>query len=191
MWSVRISLRYSHMKSDFIQLILCVESNEKAKTDRYYINSVLKEHFNVENNKISYVYMDGKYKYKSTKVLKEIAKLKRDFSITNTGESYVIYCCDKDKNMSDPNDWQFVQDLEKYCEDNECKLIWFVKTIEDVMLKKIVCDKDKVKEAIKFTARNLISSVPKSRLSAGKNVNARHKSNIMIVFNEFSQIQKT
>ena len=48
---------------DVIQLIFCVESTGKAATDKWYINEVLKNYFNVKENKVSYIFMGGKHNY--------------------------------------------------------------------------------------------------------------------------------
>lgn len=46
-----------------IQLIFCVETTLKAATDRHYINAILDRFYQVGENKISYVFMQGKYHY--------------------------------------------------------------------------------------------------------------------------------
>jgi hypothetical protein len=43
------------MSDDYIQLIFCVESTEKAATDSKYLTEIIKYYFNMGENKISYV----------------------------------------------------------------------------------------------------------------------------------------
>ena len=48
-----------------MQLIICVETTEKARTDYHYINEVLRQFYDVGENKISYVYLSGKHNYQN------------------------------------------------------------------------------------------------------------------------------
>ena len=60
---------------DVIQLIFCVESIENAATDKWYIKEVLIYYFNLKENKISYVFMGGKYNYNNQLTINKINKL--------------------------------------------------------------------------------------------------------------------
>lgn len=176
------------MESENVQLIFCVETSKNAKTDVSYINAVLGKYYNVGENKITYVYMNGKYNYNHDDTIKDIENMIKDYQVGGGGESYVIYVCDKDLNTQDPRDNAFVKDLKKYCKANGYKLIWFVKTIEDVMWSEII-KKNKKKKAEQFLSQNRIDKVKKSHLSAGPNVNAPGKSNILHILNSFKEIQ--
>lgn len=179
------------MSDDYIQLIFCVESTEKAAIDSKYINEVLKQYYNVGENKISYVYMKGKFNYKHIKTLKKIDKLKREYQVTGSGKSHVIYVFDKDLNAQDHRDSQFEMDVKAYCTDRKHHLIWFVKTVEDVMWGTIVGKKEKKQKALQFIRRHQIEKVKKTNLEALANVNASHKSNILSILNTFDEIKKT
>jgi hypothetical protein len=178
------------MNEDYIQLIFCVESTQKAAIDSKYINEVLTQYYNVGENKISYVYMSGKFNYIHQKVLKKIDKLKRDYQVTGKGKSYVIYVFDKDLNAQDHRDNQFEMTVKKYCKENNHQLIWFVRTIEDVMWGSKVSNKEKKRKALQFISRHQIEKVNKTNLTALSNVNASHKSNILTVLDNFLEIKK-
>lgn len=178
------------MSDDYIQLIFCVETTEKAAIDSKYINEILNYYYNVGENKISYVFMSGKFNFNHPKILKKIEKFKRDYQVTGSGKSYVIYVFDKDSNTVNYRDSRFEQDVKDYCKEQNCELIWFARTIEDVMWGSKVSDKEKIQKSLQFIRRHQIEKVNKSNLEAHSNVNASHKSNIMCVLNKFIQIQK-
>jgi hypothetical protein len=178
------------MSDERIQLIFCVESTKKAAIDSKYINEVLKHYYNVGENRISYVFMCGKFNYIKPKTLNEIQQYMKDYQVTGTGKSHVIYVFDKDLNAQDYIDTQFEKAVKKYCQDNKFQLIWFVKTIEDVMWGSTINKKEKSKKALQFISRHQIEKVEKSNLEAHANVNKLHKSNILTVLNKFSQIKK-
>ncbi len=178
------------MNSDYIQLIFCIESTEKAAIDSKYINEILSQYYHIGENKISYVYMCGKHNYNHYKVLNKINKLIKDYQVTGSGSSHVIYVFDKDLNTKDYRDTQFETNVKKHCADQNYKLVWFVKTIEDVMWGMKVSRKEKKKKAIQFISKHQIKKVNKRNLEATANVNASHKSNILSVLNTFSQIEK-
>ncbi|MDD3085205.1 MAG: hypothetical protein PHU32_04960 [Candidatus ainarchaeum sp.] len=118
---------------DVIQLIFCVESTEKAATDKWYISEVLKNYYHVKGNKISYVFMGGKHNYNNQLTINKIDKLTKEYQLTGSGNTYVIYVFDKDQNDLDNADNQFEKDVKKYCKKHGYELVWFVKTVEEVM----------------------------------------------------------
>jgi hypothetical protein len=134
--------------------------------------------------------MCGKFNYNNPKTIKEIHQYTKDYQVTGTGKSYVIYVFDKDLNAQDYNDTQFEKDVKRYCQDNKFQLIWFVKTIEDVMWGGAISKKEKSKKALQFIRNHQIEKVEKSNLEAHANVNRLHKSNILTVLNKYSQIKK-
>lgn len=178
------------MSDDYVQLIFCVETTEKAAIDNKYINEVLNHYYNVGENKISYVYMSGKFNYNNPKILKKVNKLKRDYQLTGSGKSYIIYVFDKDLNTANYRDSLFEQDVKNYCKEQNYELIWFVRTVEDVMWGSKVNDKEKTQKALQFIKKHQIEKINKSNLEALSNVNAPHKSNILSVLNKFTQIKK-
>lgn len=132
--------------------------------------------------------MSGKFNYNHPKTLKKIDKYVRDYQVTGSGKSYVIYVFDKDLNAQDYRDNQFEIDVKKYCEEQKHQLVWFVKTVEDVMWGTIV-NKEKKQKVLQFISRHQIEKVNKTNLEALSNVNASHKSNILTVLNKFDIIK--
>ena len=171
-----------------IQLIFCVESPEKVPVDKIYIDEILNRFYKVGENKISYVFMGGKFKYNQPKTINKIARLIKDYQVTGTGQSYVIYVFDKDRNSQHYPDAQFEQNVIQYCTSNNYLLVWFVQTIEDVMWGERV-EKQKKQKAIQFIKKRHIESIHKGNLSARSNVNARRRSNILTELNKFPQLK--
>lgn len=171
-----------------IQLIFCVESPEKVPVDEIYINEILNRFYKVGENKISYVFMGGKYNYNNRKTIEKIARYKKDYQVTGTGQSYVIYVFDKDRNSQYYTDAQFEQNVIQYCASNNYLLVWFVQTIEDVMWGERV-EKQKREKAIQYIKKRHIESIHKGNLSARSNVNARQRSNILTELNKFPQLK--
>ena len=114
-----------------------------------------------------------------------ICKFSKDYMINGEDQSHVIYVFDKDGNACDLNDNQFEQDVKAFCKQHNYKLIWFVRTIEDVMWKKLINSKDKTNKARDFIRNYQVESINISRLMALENVNARHRSNILTILDHF------
>jgi hypothetical protein len=133
--------------------------------------------------------MSGKFNYNHSKILKKINKFVNDYKVTGNGESYVIYVFDKDLNTQDHRDTQFENNVKKYCKEQIHQLIWFIKTVEDVMWGSKVGKKEKKQKALQFISRHQIEKIKKVNLEALANVNASHKSNILTVLNKYSQIK--
>ncbi len=173
-----------------IQLVLVVETDKKSKTDFYYINSILDYYYNIGENRISYVYMGSKYNYNSEKVVKEINKWVKNYSVVNKGQSFVIYFFDKDLSSSKYEDLEFNNEVTKYCNDNSFDLVWFVQNIEDVMIGVNNVGIDKVKSAMSFYTQNKIRTVDEKNLRLNHNVTNQGRSNVLTVFDKFNQIKK-
>ncbi len=162
------------------QLIFCVESDNKAKTDWVYIRETINRFFAVGNDiKLSPVYMAGKTNYKKNKVVSEIRKLSRSYP----GESVVIYCIDTDALESNRDRQKEFDAISKYCKDSGYELIWFHRDIEEVYTGSQAEDSSKKALATSFKTKNMISSVETSRLSS-KNANAGKSSNILSVLSK-------
>lgn len=162
------------------QLIFCVESDNKAKTDWVYIRETINRFYAVGNDiKLSPVYMGGKTNYKKNKVVSEIRKLSRSYP----GESVVIYCIDTDALESNRDRQKEFDAISKYCKDSGYELIWFHRDIEEVYTGSQAEDSSKKTLATSFKTKSMISNVETSRLSS-KNVNASKSSNILSVLSK-------
>ena len=56
--------------SEQIQLIFIVETTAEAKIDDQYIWATLEEYYSLGENRISFIYLEGKYKYNARKCLR-------------------------------------------------------------------------------------------------------------------------
>lgn len=173
-----------------IQLIFVVETTEKVRSDKMYLDALLEHFYNVGENKISYVYLEGKYKYQTPRVIKEVTKLIKDFAMFSKGHSFVIYVFDKDFAHVDKQDAVFVDNVIKYTQKHSYELVWFVKTIEEVMIGKHVKKSEKKEAAVRFLKSQKIKEISMTNLSAGSNVNSPGKSNILQVLDKFKEIKK-
>lgn len=176
------------MSNDYKQLIFCLETTEKAKTDKFYIKEVLRYYFKVGYNKLSYVYLEGKHNYNTSRIKDEIKTLVDKYG--EVSDSYIIYVLDKDENTVNPRDNEFVRSASEYCEQNDYKLVWFIKDVEDVMWGKKVSNNKKVDEAKRFLTSKQIEKVNISNLKAASNVNSRYKSNIITELSKIEEIKK-
>jgi hypothetical protein len=134
--------------------------------------------------------MNGKYNYNHPKTVNRRQKYIKDYQITGNGKSFIIYVFDKDLNVYDYRDAMFEKEVTQYCNEKAFLIIWFVKTIEDVLWGYKIDHKDKKDKALQFIKRNQIQNVKQINLKAHVNVNASHKSNALTVLNKFSQIKK-
>lgn len=75
------------------QILLCVETNKKARTDYLYIVATIKKYY-IDDRKIIQrpIFLDSKTKYNAKDKVKEINKAIKEFS----GETKVIYFIDVD-----------------------------------------------------------------------------------------------
>lgn len=134
-----------------IQLIFCVETNKKTKSDWYYLSSVIHQFYRIDSSvKLSVVYMDGKNKYKQKSVINGIKELRNMFTGDNT---YVIYCFDTDDIVNSPKALSFMKEVEDYCLINRFDLVWFNRDIENVLLGKSVSNSEKATCAIDYVRK--------------------------------------
>lgn len=138
-----------------LQLIICIETNKKAKTDQFYIDKTIKDIYKLDNNiKISYVYFDSKTKYNDRNTVKAI----KDNVNSNKGNNEVLYCIDLDNYDTNIDDQNRNKTIEDYCKQFGYEFVWFCKTIEEVYVGK-VSDNNKIKEAKKFASRGVITNL--------------------------------
>lgn len=146
-----------------IQMIFCLETNKRANTDYIYIKETLEFLYQKNNQiKISPVYMDGKSKYQSKSVLREIHKREKAFI---TGETKVIYCIDTDeydRNTEHANEFMAIQN---FCEKNGYDFIWFCHDVEEVFQGKKIPDSQKVQEAGAYRDKKKIMEMSLERLA--------------------------
>lgn len=184
-----------------IQLIFCVETDERCKSDQIYIKDTIERFFKYDNSmvKFSYVFMGGKGKYKTKSVVDKIEKNIKQFSLSDKSKkktqndsdegsrSAVIYCFDCDDYDTDPAVSQFLEDVKQYCQDNQYEFVWFCKDIERVYVGKKIPDSEKKKRAERFKRKNEVSSVQKEALTAERY--EQNRSNLLKVLSRFEVLQ--
>ncbi len=173
-----------------LQLIFCVETNKKCKSDYIYIKNTIDRFFAVDNSKIrlSPVYMDGKGNFASRKVKKEIDSLINQYiKASKNNRSVVIMCLDCDDYDIKPEDKEFLSKAENYCKENGFRFVWFCKDIEHVYLGKRISDQYKDKEATTFAAKKQIEGFEYAKLRSNKYQNQR--SNLGIVLEEYLELK--
>lgn len=162
------------------QILLCVETNKKARTDYKYIDSSIKR-FYINDRKIIYrpVFMDTKTKYNAKDKVREITGAIKNYP----GETHVIYFIDVDDYDVSGETKRLYDDIEKYCKDNRYDFVFFKKDVEDVYLGHQVTDDEKVKRAEEFTRKKLIDKVNESNLCS--DIHRNHSSNILNVLDKY------
>ncbi|MCR5624801.1 MAG: hypothetical protein K6G11_06100 [Lachnospiraceae bacterium] len=162
------------------QLLLCVETNNRARTDYKYIDATIKR-FYQDEKKIIYrpIFLGSKTKYNAKDKVREIqSHIKR-----YPGETTVIYFVDVDDYDVSPSTKRLYDDIYQYCITNDYEFVFFTIDVEDVFLGNKVNDDDKVKKADEFTRKKLIEKVPEKNLRS--NERKRHCSNILNVLDQF------
>lgn len=169
-----------------LQLIICVETNQKTKSDYIYIKNTIENFYYVNQSgiRLSPVFMDGKGNYDSRKTVKTIADFIRKYhAASKNNKSIVIYCFDCDNFDTNPTDKEFLDTVQKYCKDREYRFAWFCRDIEHVYLGKQIPDKEKGRAAERFAASHSIKEVELEKLLSNRMQN--HRSNLCSVLDEF------
>lgn len=152
-----------------LQLIFVVEADKKCKSDWIYIKNTIERFYtyNRAHVKLSTVYMNGRGKYNSNKIKKEVEQQISQYDkIARGRKSVVIYCFDCDEYNKKHEDMEFLKSSKSFCDQNGYEFVWFCKDIESVYLGKEVPKKQKKDEATNFKSKNLIENVSEMNLSA-------------------------
>lgn len=110
------------------QILFCVESNNKARTDYQYIEETLKRFYKVDR-KIRYraIYLGSKTKYNAKDKVREINKNIKTF----IGETTVIYFIDVDDyDTSYDTSYdtkKLYDDIEIYCKKHGYEFVFFIR----------------------------------------------------------------
>ena len=161
------------------QYIFCLESTSKAQTDWLYIKKVI-DYLNRDKqifNKYKPLYMEGKGNYNNKSFIK---KLKQTINMFEGG-SVVIYCIDLDDYHINPKTKEFVDNVEKYCIENNYEFVYFSRDIEEVFWGKRIIE-NKQKFAAKFSRDIDISKDLLVRLN--KDTKVTKVSNIINILQE-------
>lgn len=133
-----------------VQLLFCVEADNKSQTDAKYIQAILSRFYPIHSThtKINYIYMSGKTNFEGRNVVSQIEAIKSRFK--KTGTTHVVYVVDTDRIDSNPVEKLFLEPMEAYCRLHDYHLITFCPTIEEVLLKKTIPSVGKVEAANRF-----------------------------------------
>ncbi|MGN0436163.1 MAG: hypothetical protein ACI4D8_06020 [Wujia sp.] len=161
------------------QILLCVESNKKARTDYQYIESTIKR-FYVDDRKIRYraIYLGSKTKYNAKDKVKEIDENIKNFP----GDTTVIYFVDVDDYEISPEIKKLYDEIETYCNKKGYELVFFDKDVEDVYWGKSISNDEKVDKVAEFKRKQLINNVDEANLRV--DYHKRHCSNILNVLDK-------
>lgn len=170
-----------------LQLILCVESNKKTKSDFIYIKETMDYYydFSTQNIKISPVYMNGKGKYNTSTVKKTIQNLIAQYKSTSSRNlSVVLYFFDLDKYDTSSTDAKFLSTVKDYCDRNSYQFVWFCRDIENVYLGHSIENGKKANESYNFRKRKIIRTIDSNSLSWTSNYSIG-KSNILKILDQY------
>lgn len=168
------------------QVLFCVESNSKARTDYQYIESTIKR-FYIDDRKIRYraIYLGSKTKYNAKDKIREINDNIKKFP----GETNVIYFIDVDDYDISQETKKLYDEIKKYCDKNGYDFVFFDKDVEDVYLGNPVSDKEKVSKVADFKRKQLINNVDEKKLTVDSH--QRHCSNILNVLDKYWKRKQT
>ncbi len=162
------------------QILLCVETNKKARTDYQYIVATIKR-FYQNNRKIIYkpIFLDSKTKYNAKDKIKEISNHIKEFP----GETSVIYFIDVDDYDISYETKVLYDSIKAYCDKNEYDFVFFTKDVEDVYWGKQVNNIEKVKKVEEFKRKQLMNEIDESCLRVDEH--KIHCSNILNILDKY------
>lgn len=161
------------------QVLLCLECNDKSRTDYVYVESTINRFYNKNSVIYKPIFLGSKTKYNSKDKQKEIRERMRQCK----GETRVIYFIDLDDYDVSYETKKLYDEIKEFCQRNGHDLVFFCKDVEDVYLGKTVDDDEKVKVATKFKKSKAIGNVDESKLNV--NCYRKHCSNILNILDKY------
>lgn len=172
-----------------IQLIICVETSNKDKSDRIYIKETIEHFYNTDrgNVKLSFICMGGKGNYSSKSVRRNIENSIKEYAAgSKNGISAVIYCFDCDNWDRNAVDDQFLIEAKKYCQNQGARFVWFCRDIENVFLGEQIPPDEKTKRAEEFKRKQKVLSIkPTNLMYESNNRYQIGRSNLMAILDVF------
>lgn len=134
------------------QILLCVETNKRARTDYQYIDATIKR-FYQNDGKITYkpIFLDSKTKYNAKDKVKDINGKIKGFP----GKTEVIYFIDVDDYDISNDTKKLFDEIKDYCDKNGYDFVFFTKDVEDVYLGGQVSKDEKVKKVQEFNRKQI------------------------------------
>ena len=180
MWMLRISWGYWGHHQMSRQILLCVETNKRSRTDYMYINAAIKR-FYKDDKKIKYcpIFLGTKTKYNAKEKVGEINECIKRYP----GKTTVIYFIDVDDYEINSATKSLFDDIVNYCAYNQYDFVFFTNDVEDVFLGCQISDSEKVKMAEAFTRKKQIENVLEANLRS--DIRRKHCSNILNVLDKY------
>lgn len=164
------------------QLLFCVETSQKAKTDQIYIEETINNYYCLGNDiRVRYIYLNGKSNYNKPGIVKTIESQIRQYS--SNGPTTVFYCIDTDRYDSDSQQHRELAEIVDYCKDKDYELIWFCRDIEDVYWGEQISKDEKKKKAAQFRSGRKIREISEEMFMRSKY--SRHYSNIIAILDKY------
>ena len=150
-----------------MQLLFCIEADNKSQTDWVYIKSVIESYFKVPNSvSIKKICMGGKGNYRRQKVTRQIKEKTKAYK--RNGKTIIFYCIDTDDLFINPDRKREFETIKEYCLREDTELIWFCRDIEEVFWGERIAASDKVTYASRFKTQNRIAEIDKDKLCANR-----------------------
>lgn len=162
-------------------IVVVLETKNKSGSDFYYLKSILQKFYKERGSgiKIQPVFMNGKGYYRN------IEKNIKNFTKQYLGDNKTIYFCDIDSEDLEFNQQQLNKEIIEYCNSNGFEIVWFNKTIEDVLIGNTIA-KNKSKIAEDYYIKNKIKDVNINNLNIETfNKITQHKSNVLSVLDKY------
>ena len=165
-----------------MQLIILCESTSKCQSDYLYLSRILNGVYGIDHFKISPIFLNGVGNF--DKKGKEVEKKIKSYSVYNNDGSYVIVCIDLDDDT--PENKKRNEKIEAYCKKHRYYLVWFNRTIEEVVYKEKASNSEKKQKAEQFARENIIDKDLIGRLKKN-NRNSRCSSNFLVVIDQIDK----
>lgn len=162
-------------------IVIVLETKNKEGSDYLYFKSIMSRFYQERGTGISIkpVFMNGKGNYK--KVEPKIKNYINQYD----GQHKVIYFFDIDSTDLKYDQKELNNKIREYCKSQEYEVVWFNKTVEDVLLGDVIT-KEKTKIATDFFLNNKIINVDKNKLNIIKfEVITNKKSNVLFILDKY------
>lgn len=162
-------------------IIVALETNSKEGSDYFYFKSIVNYFYKERGVGISIkpVFMNGKGNY--NKIENKI----RNFVKQYDGKSQVIYFCDIDSSDLNFNQKQMNEEINNYCKEKEYEIIWYNRTVEEVLIGNIV-ENNKTQIARNYFIKNEIQNIDINKLSVKSfDLVTRKKSNVLYILDKY------
>ena len=164
-----------------LQIIICVESDKRARTDNIYIKETLERFYNIDKkNNINFINMGGKSKYNSKDVIREIKKLKKQFLLGNT---VVVYCFDTDQYEKNATQEAELNNILSYAKSEKAECVWFCHDVEEVFMGNSISKGEKKEAAMNFKKKYQIVDVDEKKLRGKRYL--KGTTNILEIFDKY------